>query len=176
MYQTSLKSKEDYENGSCEAPLRTALMGTMAMELKARVAKTSEEHLHKLCLEAGWLTTDNKWQYLAWSPQEKKLMPTTKEPMTHTAILETMEQITELTSQPGLVHRFHSLRPLKETYQTDAVIMLLAQSIRPEANKLYSLFTRIQDLAATQLIGLRLRQERVKPSHLAGAEGIISTG
>ena len=47
--------------------------------------------------------------------------------------------------------------------------MLLTLSIRPEANKLYTLFSKIQDLSATQLIGLRLRQERVKPSYLAEA-------
>ena len=81
--------------------------------------------------------------------------------------MEAVEQIIELTTQPGLVHRFHSLRPLQETYQTDAVIMLLTLSMRPEANKLHLLFSKLQDSAATPLIGLRRRQERVKPSQLA---------
>ena len=83
--------------------------------------------------------------------------------------MEAVEQIIELTTQPGLVHRFHSLRPLQETYQTDAVIMLLTLSMRPEANKLHLLFSKLQDSAATPLIGLRRRQERVKPSQLAEA-------
>ena len=87
----------------------------------------------------------------------------------HSALMEAVEQIIELTTQPGLVHRFHSLRPLKETYQTDTVITLVTLSIRPEANKLHLLFSKLQDSAATQLIGLRLRQERVKPSQLAEA-------
>ena len=72
-------------------------------------------------------------------------------------------------SYPRAHSRFHSLRPSRENYQADAVIMLLTLSIRPEANKLYTLFSKIQDLSATQLIGLRLRQERVKPSYLAEA-------
>ena len=169
MYKTSVKWKENCEAGTCDVPRRTALMGAMIMELQARLAKTSEENLRKLCQEAGWLSQDNAWRYLAWSPTEKNLMQTTKEPMTHTALQEAMAQILELTAIPELIHRFHSRRPLRENYQTDTVIMLLTLSIRPEANKLYTLFSKIQDLSATQLIGLRLRRERVKPSHLAEA-------
>ena len=123
MYKTSLRWKENYENGTCEAPLRTALMGAMMMEFKARLAKTSEAQLKSLCQEAGWLTEDNKWKFLAWSPADKKLLPTTKEPIMHQAPMETVEQIIELTTQQGLVHRFHSLRPLRENYQTETVIM-----------------------------------------------------
>ena len=115
MYKTSLKWKENYEAGTCDVPLRTALMGTMIMELQARLAKTSDDHLRKLCQEAGLLSQENAWRYLAWSPTEKKLTQTTKEPMPHTALQEVMGQILELTAIPGLIHAFTRSGPRART-------------------------------------------------------------
>ncbi|CAE7035094.1 unnamed protein product [Symbiodinium natans] len=137
LHKTSLDWKEKHEQGLCD-PLRTALMGVLMLELKARLEKTTEEGLSKLCRDANWLTLDNKWRHLAWNVKDQKMLPTDQEPVEHRKVMDCILQIAKEVVKPGLVHRFHSLRPL-------------------------------QDLAATQLVGLRLRQARVKPSKLAEA-------
>ena len=83
LFRTSMAWKESFESGQCEAPLRTALMGTMMLELKARLQKTSEDQLKQLCQSAGWLTPDLQWKFLAWNPKDQKLLPTTRDPTPH---------------------------------------------------------------------------------------------
>ena len=167
LFRTSQEWKVRHEGGTCDSPLRTALMTCILLELQARLQKADTDPLLTLSQQAGWLTSEQKWKFVAWHPQDRKLMPTTRTPTPHQDILKTVQELTQEVVKPNFVHRFHSIKPLKESYQTETVIMLLTLSTRPEAARMHSLFTEMEDLSATQLIGTQIRRERNKPGKLA---------
>ena len=167
LFRTSQEWKVRHEGGTCDSPLRTALMTCILLELQARLQKADADPLLTLSQQAGWLTSEQKWKFVAWHPQDRKLMPTTRTPTPHQDILKTVQELTQEVVKPNFVRRFHSIKPLRESYQTETVIMLLTISTRPEAAKLHNLFTEMEDLSATQLIGMQIRRERNKPGKLA---------
>ena len=78
--------------------------------------------------------------------------------------------------KPDYIHRFHSVRPLKESYNTETVIMLLTLSVHPEGAKLYDQFSQLQDRASTQLIGQNhTRTQQVEQAGHGAKKGTAAT-
>ena len=71
-----------------------------------------------------------------------------------------MAQLIKNTAKDGTVHRFQSLKPLKQD-------MILTLTVHQHAAEVYRDLDLLENNCAGKLIGLRLRKERVSKSALA---------
>ena len=71
------------------------------------------------------------------------------------------------TAQDGVLHRFHSLRPLQSDSNADNFTFLMTLSTRAAGEVVHQAILKLQDLSAMQLIGARIRPGRLKTSPLA---------
>ena len=78
-----------------------------------------------------------------------------------------MNRLLKSTAKDGVVHRFQSLKPLKQDIQAEVVVMLLTLTIHQQAAEIYKDLDTLANNCVGKLIGLRLRRERVSKSALA---------
>ena len=110
---------EGETRGSCDSPLRTDLMTCILLELQARLQKADTEPLRTLSLQAGWQTPDHKWQFVAWHPQDRKLMPTTRNPTPHQEVLKTVQELSAGAHPGGGEAKLRAPLPLHQTAQRE---------------------------------------------------------
>ena len=92
----------------------------------------------------GMITSDLQWQYLAWDAKAMTLKSTKQEAISSTEMISILQRLQTLSANPHLVHRFATLRPLKQnTIPQDgmkAAPWKLEISLRSaEANELHAL-------------------------------------
>ena len=143
--------------------LRVVLAQLWARELRLRLQ--DEEHLKKARLE-GWLTSDH-WVYQRWNATEKKLEVAPQPGIPHQDMLSLMTQLCSDLATTGVVHRFHSTRPMGVN-QHSTLVFLLELGYRTEpAQRVVTSMQKLQRNAALQIVGSQLRPESLRRSPLA---------
>ena len=167
------------EKGEAKMPLRMhmflqcfQLLAQRAQQLKL---DASDDALVQNLRSKGILTEDSKWAYLSWDSQAMMLKPNRMQPLTSEEIRSLLlERIAHLGQQPGVIHKFSALRPVKQdTLPQDATTAIpwrLDLSLRsPEASEQFQLLQKLAGNGITQLILLRVRGANLQRSPLANA-------
>ena len=166
------------EKGEATMPLRMHMF-LQCFQLLAQRAQllkldASDDALVLNLRSKGILTEDSKWAYLSWDSQAMMLKPNRMPPLTSEEIRSLLERIAHLGQQPGVIHKFSALRPVKQdTLPQDATTAIpwrLDISLRsPEASELFQLLQKLAGNGITQLILLRVRGANLQRSPLANA-------
>ena len=166
------------EKGEATMPLRMHMF-LQCFQLLAQRAQllkldASDDALVLNLRSKGILTEDSKWAYLSWDSQAMILKPNRMPPLTSEEIRSLLERIAHLGQQPGVIHKFSALRPVKQdTLPQDATTAIpwrLDLSLRsPEASELFQLLQKLAGNGITQLILLRVRGANLQRSPLANA-------
>ena len=166
------------EKGEATMPLRMHMF-LQCFQLLAQRAQllkldASDDALVLNLRSKGILTEDSKWAYLSWDSQAMMLKPNRMPPLTSEEIRSLLERIAHLGQQPGVIHKFSALRPVKQdTLPQDATTAIpwrLDLSLRsPEASELFQLLQKLAGNGITQLILLRVRGANLQRSPLANA-------
>ena len=179
------KAAKAEQPGSLEMPLRQALFLCLMQELKGRLQLLLRKDtpamvaLHDRYTEAKWLQRPAHrpeegapaWAYLQWCPTKKELIHHAKlTPIVHDQVLKALDVLTAAVAQ-GHLHRFHSTRPLDGHQASDQgqVAFIVELSLRADALPALAALDDLSECAATQMIGSRIRRERIKEQPAAAA-------
>ena len=170
--EASERWKQLKETGKVTASLRCTLLTSVLLELQTRVQKVAAEpETRKKCEEAEWCSTGEdaglRWYYKRWDPVAKAAKAVNGEGLSQAELLANLSLLIQNTKHDGVLHRFHSLRPLATESSAENFTFLLTISTRTAGEAVHQALTKLQDLCALSLIGARLRPGRMKSSPLA---------
>ena len=143
--------------------LRVVLAQIWVRELRQRLQ--DEDYLKK-ARQDGWLMSDN-WVYQRWNATEKKLEVAPQPGIPHQDLLSLMTQLCSDLATPGVVHRFHSTRPMGANQQSTLVFLLELGYRTEPAQRVVATLQKLQHNAAPQVVGSQLRPEGLRRSPLA---------
>lgn len=164
--------------GEATQSLRQTLFQTFIQEMITRVGKIQfdrkDDELVNSLITKGVITSDLKWQYLAWDAKAMTLKPTKQEAISSTEMSSILQRLSALSANPHLIHRVAALRPLRQDSipqdAMKAVPWKLEISLRSaEANELHALIQRLVGNGITQLILVRISPTGLQRSPLAVA-------
>ena len=90
--------------------------------------------------------------------------------MSQVDAIQLLEALRTLTSEAGLVQRFHPTRPLVNEMAGENLTFVLQVALRaPRTEELHSALEKLSGLSVTQLIGVNIRKDRMGRSTLAQA-------
>ncbi|CAE7831585.1 unnamed protein product [Symbiodinium sp. CCMP2592] len=146
-------------------PLRCILLQGLVQELLNRL---SRQEVVDAAKQAGWVTDDG-WIYQVWCPNSRCLKANgSKSPMSHATMLEKLQTLQRALANDSAIHRFRSLRPLREQMEGETVVMLLDLAILEEDGKLaQALMQELTGNSVCQVVGLQFRRESLQRSSLA---------
>ena len=129
-----------------------------------------EETQDKLA-QVGWFDkAGQNWQYLKWSPSQRKLEVDARPPVPRQVAQEVLQDVLKLSLEEGAVSRFYPTRPMQPDLKGEALALLLQFPLRGEAaDKLVSHMNLLCGLAVTQLCACQFRPDRGQRSGLAVA-------
>ncbi|CAE7614529.1 unnamed protein product [Symbiodinium sp. CCMP2592] len=164
MFQVASEWRKCKQNApdKLTASLSTTMFLCILQELRSR----SELILHKeeaktQAVSLKLLTQENEWKYRKWDPKTETLVEdTTKEPLPHALLVQTLENIQEEVSKGQGVTNFQATKQLTETMENEAVPFMLDVGLRDDA--FHKQMLRLVDLGAMMLIAARLRTQRSK--------------
>eukprot|EP00439_Symbiodinium_sp_Y106_P043988 s6280_g5.t1 len=128
------------------------------------------EEQAKTLQNLGWYDATTKvWAYLRWNSQEKVLEKDPKRAGCNTdALLSAMDDILKAIPQQHVVARFHPTRPLAAEMRGESVTFLVQFGQQNDhAEKICSRIPTLCSSAATQLIRMSIKPERLQRSTLA---------
>ena len=143
--------------------LRVVLAQIWARELRLRLQ--DEAHLQKAKQE-GWLASDH-WVYQRWNAAEKKLEVAPQQGIPHQELVTMLNQLCSDLVTTGVVHRFHSTRPMGASQQSTLVFLLELGYRSEPAQRVVAALQRLHHNAALQIVGCQLRPESLRRSPLA---------
>ena len=157
--------REQYTNGACTSTLRATLLTSLWLELEARLNKfEADPAAIKVMADQGlFMEAPSRWAYTAWNPQEKKSMLTDQPHLSSDELKAAIQTPKAAAITEGVIHKFAPMQKLGENISAQAVVFTLVMSTRGTE------MTKLINSAATSLIGLRLRPERLQLSLLAKA-------
>lgn len=157
--------------------LRTTLLLAYMTEFHERLRHAMEPEQKEAFLKEGWLqetstgTSPNPpcWTYSKWNPERKEaVIDTSRTPITHAQVLDSVARLLKLLSNSGLVHKFRATRPLAERYDSNILTFLMTVATRgEEADQLFATMLLLTDCNATRLMCTRVAKERQRRQPLA---------
>ena len=146
-------------------PLRCVLLQGLIQELLNRI---NRQDVLDAAKTAGWVTEEG-WVFQVWCPQNKCLKAsTTQRPLAHTTVVEKIRSLQLALAEDSSIHRFRSLRPLKEEMQGETVVMILDLAIASDkAKQAQALMQEMMANSIFQIVGLQYRRESLQRSPLA---------
>ena len=103
------------------------------------------------------------------NPQEKKAMITDQPRLSSDELKAAIKTLKAAAMTDGVIHKFAPTQKLGENITAQAVVFTLVLLTRARAERVHTEMTKLINSAATSLIGLRLRPERLQLSPLAKA-------
>ena len=160
------------EANKVTASLRCTLLTSVLLELQARDQKVeTDPATRRKCEEGGWCSTGGeeglRWIYKKWDPVAKEAKTVAGEGLSQAELQANLTLLIQHTRQDGVLHRFHSLRPLAAESNAENFTFLMTISTRSAGEAVHQALAKLQDLCALSLIGARHRPERMKSSPLA---------
>ncbi|CAE7909205.1 unnamed protein product [Symbiodinium necroappetens] len=105
---------------------------------------------------------------MKWDPESRQQVESGQIPLKHSKVLELLDIRRRSLPQVNVLQRFHSTRPMAETYQSPVLPFLMSVGIRSAAvDAAYDAFSDLVGCSALRVIGLRHRQERIDRQPLA---------
>ena len=153
--------------------LRTTLLLAYMTEFHERLRHAMEPDNKEASLKEGWLqeagTSPPCWTYSKWDPDRKEaIIDTSRTPITHAQVLDSVARLLKLLSNSSLVHKFRATRPLAETYESNILTFLMTVATRgQEADQLFATLLLLTDCNATRLMCTRIAKERQRRQPLA---------
>ena len=152
--------------------LRTTLLLAYMTEFHERLRHALEEENKEAYLKEGWLQesgTSPCWTYSKWNPERREaIIDTSRTPITHAQILDSVARLLKLLSDSSLVHKFRATRPLAENYESNILTFLMTVATRgQEADQLFATMLLLTDCNATRLMRTRIAKERQRRQPLA---------
>lgn len=156
---------------SATSPLKTILMGCLLKELLARLQKvTSTEPGRASLQKAKWITAEGSWNYLRWSPRDRRLiLDESKEPLTHAEATRILSALHEQMSGTIIQH-FQSTQPLwrlSEQGHQQATFQLEIALRGATAEETWTHFRTLCGSAITNLAGFSMKVDDLPRQHLA---------
>ena len=104
------------------------------------------------------------WIYQRWGQEQKKLEKVpNQDPVAHSVVMGWMTEILQGMAATRSVLRFHSTRPLAESYQGETVTFLLTLGFRdPFMNRMRTLLGLMCGLGATKVAAFRMRPAKAE--------------
>ena len=149
-------------------PMRTVLLHCLFTALRDRLR--SMETDTAMCLKAKemGLTDGSSYLYLRWNQKDHRYEADTQEPLAHSKAMEIAEYLIQLTAFPDTVGKFHPLRKLTESMESEVIpFALQIQNRNQEAHQLYCLMRRLCRNGCLHLVGATARPTRLGRSPLA---------
>ncbi|CAE7224369.1 unnamed protein product [Symbiodinium natans] len=162
LVKTTATWKESREQNKCTCSLRQALLGSLLLELQARLAKMEGDKAAQapLIQRKMLVAEPMAWSYTRWNPDKKLQEPREGNLLSHQDAKEAVQLLMREAVKPNVIQRFHALGGVKED-RPGATTFVLTVSLdadaRPNINKALHALT---ETAATALIGARIRPER----------------
>ena len=101
-------------------------------------------------------------------PRTEGIIDTSRTPITHAQILDSVARLLKLLSDSSLVHKFRATRPLAENYDSNILTFLMTVATRgQEADQLFVTMLLLTDCNATRLMCTRVAKERQRRQPLA---------
>ena len=156
-----------------DKPLRQHMSVAFWTELGTRVTKVQEQMGQELgqgLMAKKILTAEGAWAYMAWDQATKSLKPTTREPITMTAMLTLLKVIVEHLNMPGMVTRFKAHKALKAVNMKEVACVVPWQldiSLRhPQSSRLWESLVTLQGNGVLQLHNTQMRAATLRRSKL----------
>ncbi|CAE7556758.1 sec31 [Symbiodinium necroappetens] len=149
-------------------PMRTVLLHCLLAALRDRLR--SMETDTEICLKAKemGLTDGTSYLYLRWNPTDHRYERGTQEPLAHAKAVEIVDYLVQLTSFPDTVGKFHPLRKLTESMESEVIpFALQIQNRTQEAHQMYCLMRRLCRNGCLHLVGATARPTQLGRSPLA---------
>ena len=148
------------EANKVNASLRCTLLTSVLLELQARVQKVeADPATRNKCEEGGWCSTGGeeglRWIYKRWDPVAKEAKAVDGEGLSQAELQVNLTLLIQRTKQDGVLHRFHSLRPLAAESNAENFTFLMTISTRSAGEAVHQALAKLQDLGALSLIGAR---------------------
>ncbi|CAE7455423.1 unnamed protein product [Symbiodinium natans] len=162
LVKTTATWKASREQNKCTCSLRQALLGSLLLELQARLAKMEGDKAAQapLIQRKMLVAEPMAWSYTRWNPDKKLQEPREGNLLSHQDAKEAVQLLMREAVKPNVIQRFHALGGVKED-RPGATTFVLTVSLdadaRPNINKALHALT---ETAATALIGARIRPER----------------
>jgi len=130
LMETTKNWQKSRQMGSCNCGLRQALMGSLLMELVARLQKLSaDQAAQKTLIQAKLLQTEPlRWPYMQWNAEKKCHEATGKTALPHDRVIAAAQLLTEHIVKDGVIHAFHARGGLS-TDREDTTIFKLTVSL-----------------------------------------------
>ena len=155
---------------SISCPLRLILFRAMLEELTSRLNKLATlpptHDMWQQARKSGLVNQDQAFLYRQWNQEKQELVPLETKPLTLSDVQFRVKTILSLLI-PGVVHRFHALRPLSAKMQSQTVAFMLEIGMR--SNQATHVHQHLSDLvqnSSLQLIGVQLRHATLQRSKL----------
>ncbi|CAE7274028.1 unnamed protein product [Symbiodinium sp. KB8] len=152
--------------------LRATLLLAYMTEFHERLRHALEEEYKEAYLKEGWLQesgTSPCWTYSKWNAERREaIIDTSRTPITHAQILDSVARLLKLLSDSRLVHKFRATRPLAENYDSNILTFLMTVATRgQEADQLFATMLLLTDCNATRLMCTRIAKARQRRQPLA---------
>ncbi|OLP96423.1 hypothetical protein AK812_SmicGene21348 [Symbiodinium microadriaticum] len=162
-------NRQKSENAAAlNQPMRTVLFHCLLSALKTRLR--SMESDTEMCLKAKemGLTDGTHYLYLKWNQQDHRYERDAQEPLAHEKAVEIVDYLVQLTSFPDTIGKFHPLRKLTQTMESEVIpFSLHIQNRTQEAHQMYCLMRRLCRNGCLHLVGATARPTRLGRSPLA---------
>ena len=173
MYEVAQTWKDAREKEQAFTSLRMAMFLALIQEWMDRLDKVLEPQAKEGAIKLGIAQLDSKqdleWLYLLWDMEAKKMVPDSKkDAVQHTVFMAWLKELQLLIASTQSLLRFHSTRPLAESYQGETVTFLLTLGHRDQAmDRAHKLLTLMCGLGATKVAAFRIRPARMERQPLA---------
>ena len=123
LYNTALdwKARKEADPTSLSQPMRNVLLFCLLTCLQRRLQELeTDEPKFQQAKEKG-LIEDKNYLYLQWSPEQKRHIKATQEPISHEETVQAVAAMLKLIIFPSVVGRFHALRQLGPNMASDVI-------------------------------------------------------
>ena len=170
LYNTALdwKARKEADPTSLSQPMRNVLLFCLLTCLQRRLQELeTDETKFQQAKEKG-LIEDKNYLYLQWSPEQKRHIKATQEPISHEETVQAVAAMLKLIIFPSVVGRFHALRQLGPNMASDVIPFALTLQMRsPESQQMHGYMSRLSRCSCWHLIGATARPAKLGRSPLA---------
>ncbi|OLP81748.1 hypothetical protein AK812_SmicGene37684 [Symbiodinium microadriaticum] len=174
LLEASQNWKAKKEEGKVTTSLRVVLLLCALQELQTRLQNVLvDENVRAAVIKHGWLkdgevALDPVWTFMKWDPASQTQVESGETPMKHSKLLDHVDRLRRAFPQEHVLTRFHSTRPMSDTYQSPVLPFLMSLGFRSAAaDTAYDAWSDLIGCSALRMIGLRHRKERLDRQPLA---------
>ncbi|CAE7915239.1 unnamed protein product [Symbiodinium sp. KB8] len=172
LYQVGVdwKRQKETEPASLSQPLRNVMLYCVLTSMLQMMQRLEDKQQVDVIQRASELklTEGTTYVYMRWDAASKSHQKDQMYPMEHAEAVTLVKNMLAYTAYPDVVGRFHALRPLTQTLNSEVIPFLLTIQNRSEASQeMYRALRRFCRNAATHLVAMTIRPSKLGRSPLA---------